>query len=556
MPSARFNTSAAAVETNCYVFGGYDGSYLNQIIQFDKGKNGIISIELNTVKDINSKYSKYNLVVSAFSAKDNYVRNTLQKHAERVEYIKKDLSQVNPQLYEWLASVNERSDGSSTTTNSIRDNTKKVNNNVENFGERFSISVDSEGNTIHSIVFSSEQIKLTSNKNPISNNDIRYSISAVDDYTEKQYNDYGWVRVNDVLSVNEYTDFNNKLNNLTAEIRRNRTKDGEYIIAVNDLQGDRFGVNNVLVFAKGTYQNPKITRVIRIDFEDTTYNNETNLTILREYIYEQERQNNEYASIIEDVYPQAIISRYTKEDFSSYQESKIEWRRQGSRIESGRVVADSREVQDGAGDSRSGRGNVRYSISENQNTRDDIHLQKMKVGNIMNRKREDKGNGRERGQEQNIGRIRSGGIVTGSSGRSVRGVVDLQREFGEEAGARIASRVEELFKKSKRLDKYTEELAREHAKKIGYNVQFAKLADPTRIFLQKENIFFVSDDVTFDKFGRILDCLDSVNSKTESGRTVHISVKRWRQDIFLKSFSASTLQNKKYVLYCIKLYFK
>lgn len=106
----------------------------------DKGKNGIISIELNTVKDINSKYSKYNLVVSAFSAKDNYVRNTLQKHAERVEYIKKDLSQVNPQLYEWLAIINERSNGSFTTTNSIRDNAEKVNNKVENSGERFSLS--------------------------------------------------------------------------------------------------------------------------------------------------------------------------------------------------------------------------------------------------------------------------------------------------------------------------------------------------------------------------------------------------------------------------------
>lgn len=135
----------------------------------DKGKNGIISIELNTVKDVNSKRNKYNLVVSAFSTKENYVRNLLQKRAERVEYMKKDLSQLKPQLYEWLASVNERSNGSSqvnhqlheslaiineksngssTTTNSIRDNTKKVNNNVENSGERFSISVDSEGNTL------------------------------------------------------------------------------------------------------------------------------------------------------------------------------------------------------------------------------------------------------------------------------------------------------------------------------------------------------------------------------------------------------------------------
>lgn len=98
----------------------------------DKGSSGIIAIELNTVKDINSKYSKYNLVVSAFSAKDNYVRNILQKRAERVEYMKKDLSQVNHQLYEWLAIVNERSNGSLTTTNSISQNTENVNPESQN----------------------------------------------------------------------------------------------------------------------------------------------------------------------------------------------------------------------------------------------------------------------------------------------------------------------------------------------------------------------------------------------------------------------------------------
>lgn len=77
-----------------------DNGRLNILAEMktDKGSSGIISIELNTVKDINSKYSKYNLVVSAFSAKDNYVRNLLQKRAERVEYIKKDLPQVNHQL--------------------------------------------------------------------------------------------------------------------------------------------------------------------------------------------------------------------------------------------------------------------------------------------------------------------------------------------------------------------------------------------------------------------------------------------------------------------------
>ncbi len=93
----------------------------------DQGRSGIISIELNTVKDINSKYSKYNLIVSAFSAKDNYVRNLLQKRAERVEYIKKDLSQVNHQLHESLAIINERTNGRSTTNNSISQTDGNVN---------------------------------------------------------------------------------------------------------------------------------------------------------------------------------------------------------------------------------------------------------------------------------------------------------------------------------------------------------------------------------------------------------------------------------------------
>ncbi len=603
----------------------------------DKGNTGIIAIELNTVKDINSKYRKYNLVVSAFSAKDNYVRNALQKRADRVEYIKKDLSQVNPQLYEWLAIINERSNGSLTTINSIRDNAENVNRNEQNSDKRFSLAdTDSQGSKLSAkqreffresaivdadgkllkmyhgtaadftvfdlaesgasndhtshigfwftprkavaenfaefnandyqgkkahvqevylnienpkiyaptdnsarmeelrtentrlreqlteeytelketvgrlnymlyftqdnifgrrgendigyrvdedyyvqymkmspeqakkakslvdaikknneqikkneteyyrlqdndsflqmsddldefmewitgthahergfgrehyaatnareaaeqfrnklikegydgiwikdtrvddsgdqvVAFFPEQIKLTSNKTPSNNPDIRYSISAVDDYTEKQYNDYGWVRVNDVLSVNEYTDFNNKLNNLTAEIRRNRTKDGEYIIAVNDLQGDRFGVNNVLVFAKGTYQNPKITRVIRIGLD-----NETDIEIIRSDIYEWEAWDSTLAGeIVSRVYSDETVRQYTAGTFQNYRESKAEWRRQGSRIESGRVVADSREVQDGAGDSRSGRGNVRYSISENQNTRDENYV--------------------------------------------------------------------------------------------------------------------------------------------------------------------------------------
>ena len=322
-----------------------------------------------------------------------------------------DLSQLKPQLYEWLASVNERSNGFSQVNHQLHESLAIINEKSDGFGKQLrnnsttassevlneGISrsnspkregvepISSNGNTstaraagtadgsssasdgdvsTNSIRDNTENVKRNGQKSD--NPDIRYSLSAVDDYTEKQYNDYGWVRVNDVLSDREYADFNRKMNNLSAEIRRGKTASGEYIIPVNDMKGERFGIDSVLVFAKGTYQNPKITKVIRIDFEDKTYNNETNLTILREYIYEQERQDNEYASIIEDVYPQAIISRYTKENIPSYQESKIEWRRRGSGSESGGIDGFDREIQDGRGDSRSDQRDVRYSVSQSR----------------------------------------------------------------------------------------------------------------------------------------------------------------------------------------------
>lgn len=209
--------------------------------------------------------------------------------------------------------------------------------------------------------------KNISNKTPTLSPDIRYSLSAIDDYTEKQYNDYGWVRVNDVLSGREYADFNGKMNNLSAEIRRSRTANGEYIIPVNDMKGEQFGVDNVLVFAKGTYQNPKVTRVIRIGLD-----NETDIEIIRSDIYEWEKRNSALAGeIISRVYSEELVRQYTAGTFQNYRESKAEWRRQRSRIESGRVATDSQAVQDGRGDSRSDQRDVRYSVSQ---SRDDNYV--------------------------------------------------------------------------------------------------------------------------------------------------------------------------------------
>ena len=99
-------------------------------------KNGYISVELNTVKDINSKNKKYNLIVTLFESKDNYLKNILTKNGVSVKYEKSDLLQVNRQLHEWLGIVNNKSD----STNRILNTEEKVNNNLKNSSDTIKYS--------------------------------------------------------------------------------------------------------------------------------------------------------------------------------------------------------------------------------------------------------------------------------------------------------------------------------------------------------------------------------------------------------------------------------
>lgn len=111
-----------------------------------KGNNGIISVELNSTKDIEGKNKNYNVVVTVFSARDNYVNNLINKDGTIVKYTTEDLLQVNPQLYNRLATINNKS----SVDNSISQNNTAVNsNNMQNSAEniqkndekvRFSIS--------------------------------------------------------------------------------------------------------------------------------------------------------------------------------------------------------------------------------------------------------------------------------------------------------------------------------------------------------------------------------------------------------------------------------
>lgn len=184
---------------------------------------------------------------------------------------------------------------------------------VDKFGYnsgRYSYMEGIEDDTRHYIAFYPEQIKLVDNETPTADKDIRFSLSekGIDKYTTAQYNNFGWVRANDVLTARQWHDFNHKYNEIKFQKHGevHKSSSGEYIVAVNDMIGDSFGVNNVLVFVKGSPDNPKVTQVIKINS-----NNETELDSIRREIYDFKGVPRFY---VED----GIIERYEANAFPQW----------------------------------------------------------------------------------------------------------------------------------------------------------------------------------------------------------------------------------------------
>ena len=220
------------------------------------------------------------------------------------------------------------------------------------------------------VAFEPNQIKLVTNKTPTDLDDIRYSLkSNINEYTEKQYNDFGWARVNGFLTAGGNQYFHGLFNQETRKENPFKTANGEYIIPTYDDLGKKHQTNNILVFAKGEANNPFISKIYKIKFINEKYLNETNLSILEEYIYEQERvgRTEEYLEIIKIVYPEATIIKYAKSDSRTYKEVKAEWRRQSSGNESRRADEDYQRERNGNGNFGENQENVRFSLKADIN---------------------------------------------------------------------------------------------------------------------------------------------------------------------------------------------
>ncbi len=140
-------------------------------VETKRGNNGIISVELNSTKDIGGKNEDYNVVVTLFSSDDNYAQNLILNDGVTVKYKREDLSQVNPQLYKWLATINDKS----SVDNSVSQNNDVVNNSVRNNAENDTLNL-------------TDKCELIATKHTATGNDI-WVVTLKDRISSEEYKD-------------------------------------------------------------------------------------------------------------------------------------------------------------------------------------------------------------------------------------------------------------------------------------------------------------------------------------------------------------------------------
>ena len=142
--------------------------------------------------------------------------------------------------------------------------------------------------------------------------DIKYSLTDIENMSRKDYNKYGWVKVNNVLSDRELADFMSKVG---VKKRQNNKwyldlHNGKHMFAVGID-----GVNNILIVSDGNFNNPSIERVYHIGLD-----NETDIENVRDGIYARENGNFALSSeIIQDYWRDEPVYVYGPSDFFSYE---------------------------------------------------------------------------------------------------------------------------------------------------------------------------------------------------------------------------------------------
>lgn len=168
------------------------------------------------------------------------------------------------------------------------------------------------------------------------------SNKPIDKYSQKQYNDFGWARDAGAITKNELDDMRSKVYIKGSLKKFPQSKQGEAIVEVHNGK-TKLETNNVLVFVTGTKNNPKISRIIRINAEA-----EMEADILRKDIYANtsNRALETYAESMGD----ELVRYYDGGSWSDYRKykEKTRSRRSGSESEGNTPAYRNGDQRDGA----------------------------------------------------------------------------------------------------------------------------------------------------------------------------------------------------------------
>ena len=140
-----------------------------------------------------------------------------------------------------------------------------------------------------------------------------FSLQNIERYSEKEYNDYGWVAVNEVLTGNELKSLNSQFADAKKlNFKYPKSSKNEYMILV----GDNPNSYEHLVYIKGDINHPIITQVVGVYSEFEKYKEDA----LQEVITLNEKENRNPIGIIEGYAGEEIFFRLTLQDYNSYNE--------------------------------------------------------------------------------------------------------------------------------------------------------------------------------------------------------------------------------------------
>ena len=131
-------------------------------------------------------------------------------------------------------------------------------------------------------------------------------------YTEKQYNSFGWARYAETLTKTELDDLYSKIQARTTLRTFKQSSKGEAIIEVNKKPHTTLDVDNVFVFVKGKKDNFRITRTVRFNVET-----ETEMEIIKERVYERRTFSDTHFAYLEQ---QGFATQYAREGAKSFSE--------------------------------------------------------------------------------------------------------------------------------------------------------------------------------------------------------------------------------------------